>query len=143
MTSLLPLPRIPEANHVSTISTSDRGSRCHMSVPGPAPEVADPPVVDRPQGIAPRGRSAAAAQLPGDLVDDVHLQAVAAVATGVADADESRSDQILDSLGRETPELLGPRRALLEDRHQLGGGAEDVPAAHGGDRTMICPGPIP
>src|SRR5262245_65494462 len=50
-------------------------------------EVTEPPVVDRPQRVAPRGRAAPAPELPGYVVGGVDLEAVAAVAAGVAEAD--------------------------------------------------------
>ena len=52
-------------------------------------EVPEPPVVNRPQGIAPPGRPAPSAQLPGHVERRVDLDAVTAVSTRVADPDEA------------------------------------------------------
>src|SRR5712691_1659530 len=84
----------------------------------PLGEMAEPPVVHRPEGIAPGGRAAPAAQLPGHGVGHVEVDAQAAIAGRVADPDETGGDQVLHGLVRNLPELLGSRRALLEHRHQ-------------------------
>src|SRR6185436_7752391 len=47
-----------------------------------AREVAEPPVVRHPERAAPGTRPAAAAQLPGDLVHGVEVDAVSAVPRG-------------------------------------------------------------
>src|SRR3989442_14388089 len=83
----------------------------------PLREVAEPPVVYRPEGIAPAGRPAPTGELPGHRVGHVEVDAVAAIARRVADSDETGSDQVLHGLGRNLSELLGPRGAFLQHRY--------------------------
>src|SRR6266851_2197460 len=56
-------------------------------------EVANPPVVHRPEGIAPGSRAAGPAQLPGHVKSRVIFEAEAAIALRVAKADETRGNQ--------------------------------------------------
>src|SRR5581483_10696778 len=76
---------------------------------------------------APTRRAAAARELPADLVRGVHAEAEAAVAVGIADANEAGGDQAVDGLARDLAELLRSRGALSQHggerrraREQLG-----------------------
>jgi hypothetical protein len=66
-------------------------------------EVADPPVVHRPEGIAPGSRPAGTTQLPGDVKGHVIFDAETAIALRVAEADETGGDQILHCLRGNLP----------------------------------------
>src|SRR4029453_3932597 len=65
------------------------GPRREELLLGPLGEVAEPPVVRGPEGIAPGRRAAAAAELEPDVVGGVHLDVVAAVAAGVGGSGEA------------------------------------------------------
>ena len=78
----------------------------------------EPPVVNRPQGVAPTCRTAPTPQFPADIVGRIHLDIVAAISTRVADADETRRQEIANRFWRNLPQLLGPSRSFLENRHQ-------------------------
>src|SRR5439155_12035794 len=71
-------------------------------------KVPEPPVVHRPERVAPARRAAAASQLPADLVGRVDVDAVAAVAIRVADSDETGGDEVVDRFARNLPELFDP-----------------------------------
>src|SRR5262245_36869935 len=62
------------------------GPRCEEFVPRPLGEVAEPPVVRGPQGLAPGRRPAAAPELEPDVVGRVHLDIVTAVSAGIANS---------------------------------------------------------
>jgi hypothetical protein len=66
-------------------------------------EVADPPVVHRPEGIAPGSGAAGPAQLPGHGKGRVLFDAEAAIALRVAEANETGGDQILHCLRGNLP----------------------------------------
>ena len=100
-------------------------------------KVAQPPVVRRPERIAPRRRAAAATELESHLEGRVHLDVVAAVPAWITDPDETGGQQILDTLREHLPELFRARRALLQDRDELGGSTQQLAA---GQRRMRDPG---
>src|SRR5262249_2395068 len=89
-------------------------------------EVPDPPVMRRPQAVAPGGGAARTAQLiayiEGRLIFDVQ----SAISRWVADANETGGDQILHRLGGDLPQLFGSGGALLQNRHQLQGPAPQL-----------------
>src|SRR5262245_21491229 len=94
-------------------------------------EVAEPPVVRRPERVAPRGRAAAAPELPPDLERGIDLDVVAAVATRIADPDQAGGEQVLHALRQHLPGLFRARRALLEDRDERSGPAEQLVPGEG------------
>src|SRR5262249_55664456 len=94
-------------------------------------EVTEPPVVRRPERIAPRGRAAAAPELPPYPDRGTALDVVAAVATGIADPDQAGGEQVLHALRQHLPVLFRARRALLEDRDERSGPAEQLVPGQG------------
>src|SRR5262249_52098517 len=75
-------------------------------------EMADPPVMHRPEGVAPGGGAARTAQLPCHVKGRVIFDAEAAVSRRVADADKTGGDQVLHRLRRNLPQLFGLGRTL-------------------------------
>src|SRR5262252_3965783 len=94
-------------------------------------KVAEPPVVRRPERVAPRGRAATAPELPPDLEGGIDLDVVAAVAARITDSDQAGVKQVLHALREHLPGLFRARRALLEDRDQRSGPAEQLVTGQG------------
>ena len=89
-------------------------------------KMTEPPVVRRPERVTPGGRSAAATELEAGLEGRVDLDVVAAETARVADADQARGPEILDAFRKDLSQILGARRALLEDGNEIGGSTKQL-----------------
>ena len=89
-------------------------------------EVADPPVMRRPQAVAPGGGATRTAQLIAHVKDRVIFDVQSAISRRVADADETGGDQVLHCLRGDLPQLFGLSRTLPQNRHQLQGPAPQL-----------------